>query len=87
MANLNAANTFCPAVLKQEKRGYSVSISGTFVGKITIQRSFDDGTTWLDIYSTTTPQELDGEFGTACKVRAGFKTGDYTSGTAVVNVY
>ncbi|WP_027684326.1 hypothetical protein [Rhizobium leguminosarum] len=87
MATLTAQNTFCPAVLKQEKRGYSVSISGTFVGKITVQRSPDDGVTWFDIASYTAPAELDGEFGTAFKVRAGFKTGDFTSGSAVVNVY
>lgn len=87
MANLNAANTFSAALLKQAKQGYSVSISGTFVGTITVQRSFDGGTTWLDVYSTGAVEELDGEFGSACHVRAGFKTGAYTSGTAVVNVY
>lgn len=87
MATLNAANKFTDPVLKQEKRGYSVSISGTFVAKVTVQRSFDDGVTWFDIGSYTAPAELDGEFGTGCKVRAGIKTGDFTSGAAIVNVY
>ena len=86
MANLTAQNTFTAPVLKQEGRGYSVSISGTFAGTVTVQRSVD-GQTWFGIYSTASPAELDGEVATAHFIRAGFKTGDYTSGTAVVNVY
>lgn len=86
MANLSAANSFTPGVLKQPKVGYSVSISGTFVGKVTVQRS-KDGVTWADIAPYTAPAELDGEFATAFYIRAGFNTGDYTSGSAAVNVY
>ncbi len=86
MTALNAANTFTPKVHKVSKQGYSVSISGTFVGTITVQRS-KDGTTWFDIGTYTAPKELDGEFGTAYYLRAGFKAGAFTSGVAEVNVY
>jgi hypothetical protein len=86
MTTLSAANTFAPAVNKQAKVGYSISIIGTFVGTITLQRS-KDGITWVDFASYTVPAELDGEFGTQYYVRAGFKTGGWTSGSADVYVY
>lgn len=85
MTSITAQNTFTDAVLKQAYEGYSVSISGTFSATITVQRS-PDGTTWYDIDSYTAAIELDGWNGTAHYIRAGCKTGGYTSGTAVVNV-
>ena len=83
--NIAAQNTFTDALLKQTYEGYSVSISGTFVATVTVQRS-PDGVTWYDVENYTTAQELDGWNATAFYVRAGIKTGGYTSGTAVVYV-
>ncbi|TCR92589.1 hypothetical protein [Rhizobium sp. BK376] len=86
MSALTAADTYCPAVLKQERDGYSVSIQGAFVGKLTAYRS-KDKSTWVPIGTYTAPAELDGEFATAYWLKVGFGPGDYTSGTANVNVY
>jgi hypothetical protein len=83
--NLNAENTFTNAI--GVNGAFNFSISGTFVGTITIQRSFDNGVIWLDMETYTTPYEdigiLPDEHIT---VRAGIKTGDYTSGTALVRI-
>jgi len=84
--NITAANQFTPALLKQPKQGYSVSISGTFVATVVVQRS-KDNIAWMDITSGTAPAEYDGDFATAYYVRAGVKTGGFTSGTVVADVY
>jgi hypothetical protein len=85
--NISAQNTFTIPVQKNAYEGYSMSVSGTFVGTVTAQRSKTKDGPWFDIYSTTISAELDGDFATPFWVRAGFKTGGYTSGTAVVDVY
>ena len=85
MASLTAQDTYTPAKLLQPGDFYSVSISGTFAGTITIQRS-KDLVTWMDMRSETGPKELDGQTGAAWYYRAGFKAGAYTSGTAMVDL-
>lgn len=71
------------------KSVFSLSISGTWAGTVTVQRSFDKGTTAFDIedYSgnietigIAAPKTVDVYY------RAGIKTGNYTSGTAVVKI-
>lgn len=84
--NINAQNTFTPAVYKSDGQGVAVSVSGTFVATVVVQRS-KDGNTWSDVDSVTAPTEKDAQSVTAYYWRAGVKTGGYTSGTAVVNVY
>lgn len=68
--------------------GYmNISISGTWVGTITLQRSFDSGSTWYDVetWTSNTQQSLtEGERGVQYKI--GIDTGDYTSGTANVRL-
>lgn len=85
MANLSAQDTYTAPKLLQPGDFYSVSISGTFSGTITIQRS-KDLVTWVDMRQETGPKELDGQTGSAWYYRAVFKTGAYTSGTAVVDL-
>jgi hypothetical protein len=68
-----------------ETRRFNFTISGTFVATVTIQRSFDDGSSWLDVVSYTTAQSssyIDGLDNAVALYRIGVKTGDYTSGTA-----
>lgn len=69
------------------KSFFNLSISGTWSGTLTIQRSFDNGVTWLDIrnYSTNV-EDYDREIESGVIYRIGFKTGNYTSGTASVRI-
>lgn len=86
MASLSAANTFTSPVLRQGGVGFDVTVSGTFSGTVSVQISKDQ-TTWMSVDSLTAAGVLSGLLGTAWYIRAGFETGAYTSGTAVVDVY
>lgn len=86
MATLSAANTYTTPVLKQGNSGFDVLVTGTFVGTITVQIS-KDNTNWYDVDTLSSAGVLAGLLGTAWYVRAGFKTGAYTSGSATVEVY
>ena len=84
-ASLTAQNTFGGSV---EVRGlFNFSLSGTWVGTVHLQRSFDAGSSWLDVDSFTSNVET---FGTESEdgvyYRVGVKTGNYTSGTVVERV-
>lgn len=40
---------------------FNISFSGTWTGTAALQRSFDGGTSWLTVYSTTSNAEQIGE--------------------------
>ncbi len=81
---ISAQNTFSDAL---SLRGdFSLSIAGTFVGTVTVQRSFDAGSTWADTDTFTSTFEGNGYDGVGAQYRAGIKTGEYTSGTATVTL-
>jgi len=40
---------------------YNLSFSGTWTGTAILQRSFDDGAAWVDVYTTTSNIEQLGE--------------------------
>ena len=86
MPALSSENSFTPSVLKQGDVGFDVVVSGTFAGTITVQIS-KDNSNWIDIETISTRTVLTGLLGTAWYIRAGLKTGSYTSGTANVEVY
>ena len=65
---------------------FNLSISGTFSATVTVQRSFDKGSTWLDIDSFTSATEEVGFEPETVKYRVGVKSGDYTSGSIVVRL-
>jgi hypothetical protein len=65
---------------------FDLSISGTFVGTVTVQRSFDGGSVWRDVDTFTAPIETAGFQPSFSNYRVGINTGDYTSGTAVVTL-
>lgn len=94
-ASITAQNTFTDWIAPSTQNalgitamGYlNLSIYGTWVGTVTVQRTFDDGTTVLDVVTYTSNAERlveDHEHG--IKYRVGIKTGDFTSGTANVRL-
>ncbi len=66
---------------------FDLSVSGTFTATVTLQRSFDAGSTWLDVETFTQGVEavVDNADNTV-KWRIGVATGDYTNGTAEVRL-
>ena len=83
--SIAAENLFTDAV---SFAGYfNISISGTWAGTLTVQRSFDSGSTWYDVDQwTANTQEYGLEPEGGVQYRAGIKTGEYTSGTCVVRL-
>ncbi len=63
---------------------FNLSLSGTWTATVTIQRSFDQGSTWYDVDTwTTNTQEYGLEPENGVYYRFGVKTDEYTSGTIV----
>lgn len=84
-ATLTAADQFSsPIYLVGD---ISLSISGSFTGSVTVQRSFDDGSTWLDVDVFTAATEEVGFEPTGCQYRVGVKAGASWSGTAEIGLY
>lgn len=71
-------------------RDFTVTISGTWAGTITLQRSYDDPDTGFVDVSTYVANSTfvisDSADNTIYYYRLGFKTGDYTSGTATISI-
>ena len=68
---------------------FNLSLSGTWVATVTIQRSFDDGSTWFDVKEfTVNTQEygFEPERMTDVQYRIGVKTGNFTSGEVVTRL-
>lgn len=87
-ATLSAENTFCAGVNIQGEA--SLLTSGTWSGTLTMQVSFDGGTTWVDVPSGSFTSNVDRRFkepAARVQYRVGFKTGGYTSGDATVTIY
>jgi hypothetical protein len=83
--SITAENLFTDAA---EIVGYfNVSISGTWTGTVTAQRSFDLGSTWFDVNTWTDNTE---EYGFECErgvqYRLGCKTAEFGSGTMVLRL-
>lgn len=83
--SVTAENLFTDAA---EIVGYfNVSISGTWDGTVTAQRSFDSGSTWFDVNTwTTNTEEYGFEPERGVQYRIGCKTGEFGSGTAVLRL-
>lgn len=85
--SISAENTFTPAF----KVGgaiprASLSISGTFVATVTVQRRLD-GVNWRDVDPEfTTEDEKTYESDEVGEIRMGIKTGNYTSGAALCRI-
>jgi hypothetical protein len=83
--SITAENQFTDAA---ELTGYfNLSLSGTWEATVTLQRSFDSGSTWYDVDTRTANTEEYGfEPEDGVQYRAGVKTGDFTSGTVVTRI-
>lgn len=84
--SITAENTFSDSIWVR-KTYYNVSVQGTFVATVFLQRSYDGGTTYYDVASYTTPTEtygICGEIGVS--YRLGVKTGGFTSGTILTRL-
>ena len=84
---ITASNQFTDPV---KLSGYfNVSISGTWTGTITVQRSWDLGSTWLDVDSWTANIEeygLEPEHTNVVYYRIGAKTNALTNGSAILRL-
>lgn len=92
-AALSAENTFSNTIRVTgvgTSRLFSYGMAGTWSGTITLQRSLEsDSSGFVDIQnytSNTTPSYNDALDNTIVWYRLGFKTGNYTSGTATVSL-
>lgn len=83
---ITTANAYSTPVLVQAGNSFDLSVSGTFVATVWLQRSKDQ-TTWLDVESFTAPTEKTGSAGSAWYFRLGVKAGGYTSGTISVDIF
>ncbi len=83
--NIEVNNTWTDNV--QMVGYFNISITGTWTGTVTCQRSFDAGSTWYDVNSwDENTQEYGFEPERDVWYRAGFKDGDYSQGTATVRL-
>ena len=81
---ISAQNTFSDAL---SLRGdFSLSISGLSDSTVTVQRSFDAGSTWADVDTFTSSYEGNGYDAVGAQYRAGIKSGAYGSDTVVVSL-
>jgi hypothetical protein len=78
---ISAQNTFTDTI--HIVGDFNLSISGTFVGTVTVQRSTDE-VGWRDVNTFSAPFEGVGYDPVKNYYRAGIKTGDYTSGSAAL---
>ena len=86
-ASLSEEDAFTEATEFYFGASFNLSISGTWSGTITLQRSFDEGVTWRDVADYTANQEdIVNSPEPGVLWRAGFKAGEYTSNTAVVRL-
>lgn len=84
-ATLSAGDTATLPLDTAHAGTFSLSISGTWVGTLTLQRTLDADVGYTDVTTFTTNQELlVDEPVQGVLYRVGFKIGQYTSGSAVV---
>lgn len=84
-SSITAQNTYTSNL---EVQGYvSLSVSGIAGGSIvTVQRSFDGGSTWKDVETYTTDIETYGFEPEPVTYRVGVKSGEFGSGTVAVRL-
>jgi hypothetical protein len=83
----SSENTFTNTIEADANDSVIIEIGGTWVGTLTLQRSTDDGANWVDLYRyTSNVNTTTTEYQDDVLYRVGFKTGDYTSGTANISV-
>lgn len=86
-----ADGTWTTPLIMMRDKSFSISVSGTFVATVYLQRcNRGDDTSvaanWKDVTSYTAPIEEVGYTGGKGFFRIGVKSGGYSSGSAVVSV-
>jgi hypothetical protein len=83
--SVTGENQFCdPAEIVGH---FNISISGTWVGTVTVQRTFDGGSTWFDVATwTDNTQEYGFEPERQVHYRAGMKLDEFVSGQADIRI-
>jgi hypothetical protein len=92
--SISSANTFTTGHIVVtgvgDARIFNVTITGTWVATVTVQRSFDEGASWSSAYTytgnTAADPKDDGLTNSTVWYRIGIETGNYTSGTANVSL-
>lgn len=84
--NITGANQFTPSVYRVANEAWDIIVSGTFTATVVVQLS-KDNVTWQDVDTATSATVKTAKLGTAWYIRAGVKTGAYTSGTVSVDIY
>lgn len=90
---LDVVTTPADAVWSEEVKlssgkDFSLSIYGTFVGTVTVQRKFNDIDGWQTVATYTEPIEKDGTAAVTCLMRIGVAAvTDYTSGAIHGRLY
>lgn len=72
-----------------DQRKFNISITGTWAGTLTLQRSVSEPGAWLDVNTYTANTTVDYDDGLDNQTiyyRLGFDSGDFTSGTATVSL-
>ena len=91
-ASLTAQNTFTDFIyINQERSEFlNLSITGLADSTVTVQRTFDGGTTWLDVAAYAVADSVNGSvqkviesFEDVEAYRVGIKTGEYGTDTVV----
>lgn len=82
-ASITAQNTFTEESIFSHEKPFNLSVGGSgWSATVTLQRSFDGGSTWLDVWTTTSPSEEIVDNSEANVLwRVGCKTSEYSSGT------
>lgn len=87
-ATVTAQNTYTSTIKPTNHFGspkighLTLSISGTFAATVTLQRSFDSGSNWVDVetYTAATEKAIIDKTDDI-QYRVGVKTGEFSSGT------
>lgn len=81
--SVTAQNQFTDNLFVRFRERASISISGTWTATVTLQRSFDQGSTWFDVdpeVPWTANIQTSFVCDEDCHIRLGVKTGNFTSG-------
>lgn len=91
-ASVDAENEFTEGLTLKAGEVASISISGTFVADVELQRQLPGQTSWNTVQRPDgtsvfdAPHEGSYTADERCSIRLGVPTGSYTSGTAVCRV-
>lgn len=87
-ASVTAGDTFTEEAIFNPSKPFNLSVGGSgWVGTVRLMRSFDAGSTWLTVWTTTEPSEkLVDTIGEGVRWKLGCGESDYGSGTIPVRL-